>query len=60
MNISNIVAVFTGGSKKGEASHDGEYGHGQEKRKPSTYVEGKTLLVKPKRQLSTQKIRNIN
>ena len=38
--ISRSAAVFPVGSKKGESSHDDEYGHGQEKRRPSTYVEG--------------------
>ena len=31
---------FPRGSKTGKFSHDNEYGHGQEKRRPSTYVEG--------------------
>ena len=39
VNISNIVDVFPG-EGKGELSHDNEYGHGQEKRRPSTHVEG--------------------
>ena len=45
MNISNIVAVFPGGFPKGKSSHDDEYGHCQEKRRPSTYVgEKKSIL----------------
>ena len=44
MDISNIVAVFPEGSEKGKSSHDDVYGHGQEKRRPSTDVEGKTHL----------------
>ena len=31
---------LTMGSKKGKSNHDDEYSHGQEKRTPSTYVEG--------------------
>ena len=30
---------FPRGSKKEKSSHDDEYGHGQEKRRPSTYAE---------------------
>ena len=33
------MAVSPRGPKKGESSHDDEDGHGQEKRRPSTYVE---------------------
>ena len=40
VNISNVVAVFPGVSQKGKFNHDDEYGHGQEKRRLSTYVEG--------------------
>ena len=43
VNISNIVDVFLGRSKKGKSSHDDDYGHGQEKGGPSTYVEGKKV-----------------
>ena len=39
--MSLAVAVFPAGSKKEKSSHDDEYGDGQEKRKPSTYVAGK-------------------
>ena len=41
VNISNILPVFPGRSKKGKSSHDDKYGHGQKKRRPSTYVVGK-------------------
>ena len=34
-----------GGPKKTKSSNDDEHGHGQEKRGPSTYVDGKTALV---------------
>ena len=43
VDISPATAVFPGGSKKGKSSHDIEYGHGQEKRRPSTFVEGKQI-----------------
>ena len=36
--MSPAVAVFPRGFKKKKSSHDEEYGHGQEKRRPSTYV----------------------
>ena len=42
-NISNIVAVFPAESKKWKSSHDDDFGHGQEKTIPSTYVEGKNI-----------------
>ena len=35
------MAEFQGGSKKGKSSNDDEQRHGQKKRRPSTYVEGK-------------------
>ena len=35
------MAVFPGRSNNGKSSHGDEYGHGHEKRRPSTYVEGK-------------------
>ena len=34
------TAVFPGGSKKRKSNNDSKNGHGQEKRRPSTYVEG--------------------
>ena len=38
---SAIIAEVPGGSEKRKSSNDGEPAHGQEKRRPSTYVEGK-------------------
>ena len=35
-----IVAVFPRGSKKRKSNNDDEHDHGQEKRRPSTHVEG--------------------
>ena len=35
------VAVFPTGSKKRESNNDDKHDHGQEKRRPSTYVEKK-------------------
>ena len=40
---SAITAKVPGGSEKRKSSNDGEPAHGQEKRRPSTYVEGKNL-----------------
>ena len=37
-----IIAVFPRGSKKRKTNNDGKYDHGQEKRRPSTHVEGTT------------------
>ena len=38
---SATTAKVPGGSEKRKSSNDGEPAHGQEKRRPSTYVEGK-------------------
>ena len=35
-----IVAVFSKGSKKMNFNNDDKHDHGQEKRRPSTFVEG--------------------
>ena len=48
-----ITCVFPGGSEKRKSSNDGEPAHGQEKRRPSTYVEGKS-----KKKIKSQKIQN--
>ena len=37
-----IAAVFPGGSKKRQSNNDDKHGHGQEKRRPSTCVEGES------------------
>ena len=37
----NTLAVFPRVSKKREPNNDDKHYHGQEKRRPSTYVEGK-------------------
>ena len=36
-----ILAVFPRGSKKRKSINDNKHDHGQEKRRPSTYLEGK-------------------
>ena len=40
-----IADVFPGGSIKRKSNNDDKHGHGQEKRRPSTYVEGKKQRV---------------
>ena len=36
-----ITAVFQGGSTERKSINDDEHGYGHEKRRPSTYVDGK-------------------
>ena len=38
--LKNITTVFPGGSEKWKFNNDDKHGHGQEQRRPSTYVEG--------------------
>ena len=44
--FKNRKRFSQGVSQKGKSSHDDEYGHGQEKRRPSPYVEGKRSISK--------------
>ena len=43
-NTKSTATVFPRGSKKRKSNNDDKHGHGQEKRRPSTYVEGKTNI----------------
>ena len=44
-NGKTIVLVFPRGSNKMKSNNDDKHGHGQEKRRPSTYVEGKNKYI---------------
>ena len=43
--ISTIIIKVLGGVEKGKSSNDDGHGHGQKKRRPSTYVEGKNIII---------------
>ena len=57
--ISVAAAIFPGETQKGKSSHDIEYGHGQEKRRPSTYVDWGKLTTKTKQVFEENKCPNL-
>ena len=61
---TTITMKVPRGSEKGKSSNDDGHGHGQKKRRPSTYVEGKIWKMKKTHQIAKQcpfwyRIRNL-